>query len=210
MVMWIENQYTLNSKYPTQEEFESQFPDFRNHTYTEEYAGFEQDFSLSYHLGVYEGERKSYALGEEKRIMPMVFGPIVYYYEVKPCSRWGQLGLIGPETSYYVAPPTSGSILTDFDKGTVYFKYSNSNEKIPLLTNLIKPRVFDKANDKIVVTNGKNVYLYDFYRDSFDPRVNLKPNGNIKLLNPQKIGEVPTGCPVGYLGGSTNKWLTNQ
>lgn len=202
MAAWVENQYTLNGKYPTSQEFYNKFPDFGDGSATEGYAGYDQDFYLSYRLGFFGGARKRYALGSEEQYgLSTGFGG--WYYKIHPCSRWDQSGLRKPQTSIYIQPPTSGGVIVDFEKGTIYFKDNHSDAKVLLLSDLVKPRIFDKGNDKIVVTNGGNIYSYDFYHDGFDPR-------DFKLLHPQKIGEVPTSCPASYLDTVTNKWQLMQ
>ena len=80
----------------------------------------------------------------------------------------------------------SGMIFTDFNNGEAYFQYLDNGvlapEKIVLLRGLREPRHFWLGGNKVAITNDNEIYSYDW------------DGKNLKLINSQKIGNVPTGC----------------
>ncbi len=190
IVNWVENFYTKKGHYPAKEEFDNKFPDFRKiskrgyTTYSDSAQKAPQDFSLPYDLSK---ERKN-AIGTPSRTL-FYDG----YYNVRPCPRWGVLGLESKETvqslegGLYVYPP-EGMIFADFYAGEIYFSHIENhkllNGKTTLLSGLNKPRGFYLNTGKVLVTDGPDVFTYDWV------------GSELKLKNPQKIGQVPTGCPV--------------
>lgn len=201
---WTENFYTTNDRYPTNKEFKEHFPDFESRrveyfsrgSLDDPDRNAAQDFSLTYSLS---RESKD-AVGTPRQGIYGYEG----YYSVKPCPRWSILGLKQPENSVYVG------ISSNFYTGEVYFTpkgqygmdntgktfFTPSGEKISLLKELEKPRLFgsytpsvthltkENKPDYVVVTNGRDVVVYEW------------DGSELKLKNPKKIGEVPTSCPV--------------
>lgn len=181
---WVENFYTLNSHYPSQADFKNQFPNFDptgKYGYTA-YGLNNQDQNPAQNFTLF------YELSSERSDVPGVPSrPFGYegYYKVGPCPRWARLGLKQPEIHTYVSP--GGLIHSDLNAGEIYFTYSERpNEKVPLLSGLDKPRLFQGGGHKITITNGDDVISYEW--DGFA----------LKLKNPKKIGTVPTGCPASY------------
>lgn len=182
-VYWIEDFYTVNSRYPSQKEFKEKFPNFGIEK--ERYIAYglnnkdenpAQNFQLRYKLT--SNAPKSYAIGAPEE----PFGPLPYY-DIGPCTRWANLGIGQPQALVSVYPPRV-LIYTDLNAGKIF----GGSDDIILLVGLDKPRIFEHHIDnKIYITNGSNVFSYDW------------DGKEIKLKNPQKIGEVPKGCPTGYL-----------
>ncbi|MFA5886814.1 MAG: hypothetical protein WC863_03475 [Patescibacteria group bacterium] len=193
-VAWIENFYTINSRYPNQEEFYKKFPNFPTETsygksgsnsnyYSA--AGFNnkqenpaQDFDLHYNLS----KERLDAPGNSYQDF---FGYPVHY-DVRGCPRWIELGLKNPQVLISIYPP-NGLILSDLYAGEVYFiAEEQNNTKITLLNNLDKPRIFSEyksdGSTKIIITSGSDVFSYDW------------AGPELKLKNPQKIGQVPDKC----------------
>lgn len=204
---WIENFYTNNARYPEESEFNNQFSKFKlkagSVLYRAEHVSIEknsaQNFLYSYKLS----KRTSKAPG----IAEHTFTGYTGRYFINNCSRsipdyfFNQFSV---ET--YANPDVW--IYTDIYTGEVYLIYNNYvypdkiNEKIILLQGLIKPRIYSwrdhsigmpdfdpdtvkdniKYKNKIYITNGNNVYSYDW------------DGANLKLLNPEKIGQIPNSC----------------
>ncbi len=198
-VDWIENFYTINSRYPNQEEFYKKFPNFPTETSygksgsnSNYYSAVgldnkeenpAQDFDLHYNLS----KERLNAPGNSYQDF---FGYPVHY-DVRGCPRWIELGLENPQILTSVYPPNgppNGLILSDLYAGEVYFiTEEQNNKKIVLLSGLDKPRLFSKYNKsdgsiKIIITDGSDVFSYDWM------------SSELKLKNPQKIGQVPDRC----------------
>lgn len=195
---WIEDFYSGQGRYPSNEEFERQFPDIRvkarssgNDAYDydsgynayDSWAG-QQRYLLRYNLRRESPDAPGHA-------MPGVFG-YTGEYQATPCPRWGTItrGDTSPTTQVSIEYPR-GVIRAGFYQGEIYFIHYDGNDfgrqKIVLLQNLEKPRLFSTAEivtaaDHILVTDGDSIYAYDW-------------NGSeMKLLNRQKVGTVPNGC----------------
>ncbi|MDO8569424.1 MAG: hypothetical protein Q7R89_01405 [bacterium] len=186
IVTWVENYYVLNSKYPTNDEFYSQFPEFIdewNDKYNEFYSsGSDQDFFISYGLGSWK--EKPYAIGTP---LPREFPEFVYselIYGITPCARWSKFGLSEPQISMYVLP--GGLLMSDIDSGEVFYEQKN-NKKV-LLSNLLKPRIFYGADWRHpVITDGSEIYSYVYNENE------------IELIKDKKIADFDQRCPEPYL-----------
>lgn len=205
-INWIENYYTMNAHYPSDNEFVGQFSKIKLTISSTSYRSNSgsvnnnspQDFSLEYRLS----KEVAGANGVPER---QIFG-YTGHYLVKPCAR----SISGYYFNRFATETYTNSddwIYTDIYSGEVYSVHSNllnnskSNGKISLLSGLNKPRIFSwvspldnfnfdpsdlnnqvKYKNKVFITNGSDIFSYDW--DSI----------NLKLNNPQKIGEIPNSC----------------
>lgn len=187
-VKWVEDYYTKNGHYPTQELFNGEFSDSGVEEWYTAYKGDGKDeyppqsFYLNYKLT--NNFKKSYAIGRPERGFLGFEGK----YRIEPCDRWRELGSGQPNPFIYVYPP-GGLVFSNLNAGEVHFAHSEKlDEKIFLLKGVVKPRIFSKGNSKetqkIIITDGGDIISYDW------------DGAAIKLKNPQKIGEVPKGCPA--------------
>ncbi|TSC87151.1 MAG: hypothetical protein G01um10148_256 [Parcubacteria group bacterium Gr01-1014_8] len=192
-VEWIENFYTANSRFPSKAEFESQFPGVLSsnphwHTGTH-YRMYGDQESAQHYYYSYPISHIGKWLGIADQGSPFT-GVLGYegYYTVDPCPRWADVGL-GDSYPHdaYVYPP-EGLIRSNFHKGTIYFWDSKINTEDDwgrlLMSGFVHPRVMQKDGSNVIITNGPDVLSYAW--DSVA----------MKLVNPQRIGEVPTGCPA--------------
>jgi len=182
---WVESYYSANDRYPTTQEFATQFPSLNvnDFSYYDGGSTSPSGFVLGYDLSA----QRSFAYGYNS---PRLFDN--GYYQVEECDRWKDLGFKAhPGPFVYMMPM---SLEAEFDAGTVNAFANNSVGKA-LLTGLLHPRLVGYGDDRqVYVLSGKDVYLY---------QVQFTPS--MQLVSPKKIGTTLSACPAGYSDtGKTN------
>ena len=182
MGTWIGDFYAQHSRYPSASEFKEEF------SYLDgAYTAYDQSFSLRY-----KSNWQVDSFGYPDRDTLGFTG----YYILNQCYRWKIFGTPKPEfipdvLFIEIDPPADGLLSVDPRLGEIYFSYQSTykgrpNEKVTLLTGLISPRFFQKISqngnvEKLSIINGEDIIEYDW------------DGGGIKLLNPQKVGQFPSG-----------------
>ena len=185
---WIEDFYTANARYPRDDEFKNQFPDFKS---LKEYetVGMDENSAQGYRLYYdYSGWWWWGVVGTAEYKDPFEYAG---YYIVGPCDRWKTIGLRFFSGVYQT--PEYNFIYSDLNAGEVYYKKVNWKSDYPeeqsirttLLRGLTKPRILEtlqRDSKEVIITNGNDILAYDW------------DEGSLKLNNPEKVGEVPAAC----------------
>lgn len=216
---WIENFYTENAYYPSQQELHHlscRFTLYNGPLNDSDASSFQprwNHFSLKYSL-FRENENAVGSGGNAASSFPgFDFHILKARYEITPCNRWATIGLDYSDRLFLVdyrdlpiSPRVKGWITVDFLKGIVFFvpksengedvslKYEKALNKTVLLEGLIKPRMLadydsDDRLETLYVTNGSEVFSYRVY----------ETGETIGLENLGKFASVPQSCPAGYL-----------
>lgn len=190
-IAWLEQFYTENARFPSENEFYSRYEkNKRIEPLEDNYKiididkssnGAPQNFSLKYKLHFQDHFD---TLGAKRRD----YIPFYLYTEVTPCHRWKEISEFAPRMVIHVKPNTF--IQANLETGSITLK---ENPEKKLLTELKQPRFLHAwpgfnssyaAGNEVFITNGNDVVRY-----TWDPSTQ-------SLNNPEKIGNVPTGCPA--------------
>jgi|GEM_PF-2692677 hypothetical protein len=181
---WVEDFYTRANRYPTESEFNAQFPSFHTIGTHSDYYDYNSSAPQSYILYYDLTQTSSNAPGDPETGGGLFGTVYLGVYAAWPCPRWTINGNVQPPQPILLTEQPRGSIFANFATGDVYFAYFNgmySYGTTTIMTGLVDPRTFQN-NNKYYITNGSDVYVYDW-----DP-------AHLKLIDPLKVGTVPTGC----------------
>lgn len=194
-IVWLEQFYTDKARYPSHEEFYSRYPkenptdSTRSNYQTNDFDRPPQDaqgFSLNYKL------HHQNLAGAPGRQAHTDFIAFYSHTQVSECSRWKEITNFVPRMDGAVKSKSGNDfwdIQANLESGTINFVEGPLVGQA-LLKDLKQPRFLSPYDgnwydeNDLVLTNGNDILKY-----RWDPETQ-------SLGKPEKIGSVPTGCPV--------------